>query len=366
MNVYLYAKRIAIAALIFSLIVAGFYFISKFLYFLLLVFAGILLAVMFSGITNWIKEKTHLNRGVSLFLGVVLIFGIIIGVFLLLAPSVSNQFSQLGNTLPQSLNEFKNWLNQYSWGDELAKKIPADFSVSQIFSGQGEGSGFLTGQKSLISKVTGVVSSFFSVLVDLLIVLVTALFFAASPKLYVNGFVSLFAIRNHDRLKDVLQKMYVVLKKWLLAMLISMTIVGITTAIAYLIIGLPVPYALAVLAFFFEFIPNFGPWLAGIPAVLIGFTNGAQTAFIVAIVFLIIQLIESFWLIPMILKKAIKLPPALLLFFQVLLGIAQGVLGLLLAAPLLAVLMVAVQELWIEDVIKDKPLDAAESDVQDR
>ena len=124
-------------------------------------------------------------------------------------------------------------------------------------------------------------------------------------------------------------------------------------------------YALALLAFFFEFVPNFGPWIAGIPAIMVGFTEGTQTAMIVAVVFLLIQLVESFWLIPMILKKAIKLPPAILLFFQVLLGIVQGTLGLLLAAPILAVLMVAVQEFWIKDVIKARPINAGAAEIDD-
>ncbi|PRY12777.1 putative PurR-regulated permease PerM [Pontibacter ummariensis] len=385
MNVYLFAKRVAIAAFVLLLIAAGFYLTGKHLYFLLLVFAGILLAVLFCGMTNWVVEKTGMNRGLSLFLSVIVFFGVIIGAFWLIAPTVADQFRQLGNTIPQSLNKVQDWLNQYGWGSQLLQKVPNDLSVSNLMStaqeatgqgasgqgasgqaasGQGtSGDSFsiFSGQSSIFSKVTGFVSSVFSILIDLLIVIVTALFFAASPKLYTEGFASLFPVRNQDRVMEVLNKLYTILKAWLVAMLISMTIVGVTMAIAYKIIGLPMAYALAVLAFFFEFIPNIGPWLAGIPAVLVGLTQGTQTALIVAVVFFGIQLIESFWLIPIIMKRAVELPPALLLFFQVLLGIVQGTLGLLLAAPLLAVIMVLVRELWIKDVIQAKPLDAGEA-----
>lgn len=68
-------------------------------------------------------------------------------------------------------------------------------------------------------------------------------------------------------------------------------------------------------------------------------------------------------MLPIILKKTIDLPPALLLFFQVLLGILAGALGLLLAAPLLAVIMVVVRELWVKDVIRAEPVDAAEEHI---
>ncbi|MDX5437931.1 MAG: AI-2E family transporter, partial [Pontibacter sp.] len=230
----------------------------------------------------------------------------------------------------------------------------------------GEGSSFLTGQGTLFSKVTGLVSSTFSFLIDFFIVLVTALFFAASPKLYTEGFASLFPLRNQDRVLDVLDELYTTLKKWLVAVLISMSIVGISTAIAFKIIDIPMAYALAVLAFFFEFVPNIGPWLAGIPAVLIGLTQSTQTAIIVGAVYFGIQLLESYLIMTLIFKRAIELPPALLLFFQVLIGILSGALGLLLTAPLLAVLMVLVRELWIKDVIKAKPHNAGEARINRR
>ncbi|ARS35833.1 AI-2E family transporter [Pontibacter actiniarum] len=361
MNIYRFAKRTTVAGLILLLLAAGLYFAGKHLYFFLLIFAAVLLAVLFCSITNWITAKIHINRGISLFLAVVLVFGFIIGSFWLVAPTVADQFKQLGSTIPQAANKVQDWLSQYGWGNQLLQKVPDDLSVSSLMSG--EESSLLSGQGSLFSKVTGFVSSTFSFFVDLLLVIVTALFFAASPKLYTEGFASLFPVRNQNRVLEVLDKCYSTLKAWMVAMLISMTIVGVSTAIAYKIIGIPMAYALAVLAFFSEFIPNIGPWLAAAPAVLVGLTLGTQTAIIVAAVYLAIQLVESYWIIPIVMKRAVELPPALLLFFQVLLGIVQGALGLLLAAPLLAVLMVVIRELWIKDVIKAKPLDAGQAHV---
>lgn len=358
MNIYRFAKRTAVAGLVLLLLVTGFYLLGWHMYFFLLVFAGILFAVLFSAIANWFVDKVHLNYGLSLFLAVLLFFGVIIGAFWLIAPTVSDQFSQMKSAIPQAAQQVQDWLSQYGWGSALLKKVPDDLSASQLMSGNGMS--FMSGDGTLLSKVTGFVSSTFSVLIDLLVVLATALFFAATPKLYTHGIASLFPVRNQDRVLEVLDTLYDMLKKWLLAMLISMTMVGVSTAIAFKIIGIPMAYALAVMAFFFEFIPNIGPWLAGIPAVLIGLTVSTQTALIVAGVYFGIQLLESFVITPLILKKAIELPPALLLFFQVLIGILAGALGLLLAAPLLAVIMVLTRELWIKDVIKAKPLNAGE------
>ena len=342
MDIYRFAKRVAVAGLVLLLLVGGLYLIIKHFYFFLLVFAGVLMAVMFSGLTNWLTRKTHMNRGLSLFLVTVFVFGIIIGSFWLIAPSVSQQFAQMQKTVPQSLTQVEEWLSQYSWGEKVLQKVPGDLSK------------IVPKQKSILSNVTGALSSTVSFLADLLIVIVTALFLAASPKLYKNGFAELFPVKHRNRVQDVLDKCYHTLKMWLLGMLLSMVIVGVSAAIAYKLLGLNMAFALALLAFFFEFVPNIGPWVAGIPAVLIGLTQSPQLALYVALVYSGIQFIESFLIIPVVMKRTVDLPPALLLFFQVLLGIVQGALGLLLAAPLLAVIMVVVKEAYVKDVLERK------------
>jgi len=79
---------------------------------------------MFCGITNLIVRHMHLKRGWSLLLAVILVFGIVTGAFMLVAPSVSDQFSQMLNPVPQGLKKVQDWLNQYSWGDKLVQQVP--------------------------------------------------------------------------------------------------------------------------------------------------------------------------------------------------------------------------------------------------
>lgn len=354
LNVYTYSKRIAIAAFVVLLIASGFYLLGKHAYFFLLVSAAILLSVLFCGITDWISSKLHLKRGLSLLLAVLIFFGLIVAAFWLVAPTVSKQVQEMKQTIPEAVAQVENWLVQFGWGERLMQQVPDDMSQ------------MIPEQEALLSKVSGIFSTTLSFVADFAIVIITALFLAASPSMYTIGFTKLFPVRNRSRVMQVLGKCYTTLKAWLLGMLAAMAIVGVSSAIGYSLIGLPLAFALALIAFFLAFIPNVGPWVAGVPAVLVGLTVSPQMALYAVLVYGGVQVVESYFVTPLIFQKTVDLPPALLLFFQVLLGILQGALGLLLAAPILAVLMVLVNELYVKDVLEAEPLNASEERAGER
>ena len=343
-----YAKRVALAALIVLLIATAFYMLGKHGYFFLLVFAGVLLAVLFSGIAEWFEKKLHLKHGLALFLAVILFFGLLFGSIVLVAPTVSKQVQEMQQTLPQAMEKIQGWLSNIGIGQKLIDNVPTSFGEA------------VSGNESIFTKVSSIFSTTLSALADILIVIITAIFLAASPKLYTVGFSKLFPVGRRTRVMQVLDKCYQTLKLWLLAMLLAMTIIGVSTAIGYSILGLPLAFALALIAFLFAFIPNIGPWLAAIPAAMVGLTVSPQMALYAMLVYGGIQMVETYAITPIIFQKTVDLPPALLLFFQVLLGILHGAIGLLLAAPILAVIMVLVNEVYVKDVLEKGHMEHAD------
>jgi predicted PurR-regulated permease PerM len=145
-----------------------------------------------------------------------------------------------------------------------------------------------------------------------------------------------------------MRRVAMVLRKWLVTQLIAMVVIGAVTTTVLLILKVKAAFALGVLAGLFEFIPTVGPLLSAIPSVAMGFLDSPEKAATVAVAYWGIQFLENHILIPLLMKGGMDLPPALTVITQALLALVFGFLGLMVAVPLLATVMVMVQVLYVE------------------
>lgn len=132
-----------------------------------------------------------------------------------------------------------------------------------------------------------------------------------------------------------------------------MALLGATVGLGLLTLGVELWLGLAVLTALLTLVPFIGPLVATVPIVAVGFSEGVQTGLIVLAGYLVIQAIEGNFVTPMIQKKAVNLAPALLIAVQVFLSLVFGIVGLILAAPLTIVGMVAVEKLWMEHTLQE-------------
>ena len=340
-----FPRRAATAAFVSLLILAGFLLIGYAANFFFLVFGGIAFAVVISAMSHFVADKTPLSYGLSVGLVLVLLVALIAGTVWLLAPTVSAQADELGKSLPQSINRLKSNLSQTEWGQKLLDGIPQ--SPGKFLSSGGAG-------KGVLSQVTGIFSGTLGGLVNVLIVIITGIYLAFNPSNYRNGFVSLFNPSYRPRLLDVMDQCYNTLKNWFISRTITMTIVGVVTGAGLAILGIPFAIVLGIIAGILNFIPNLGPYIALAPALLVALPQGTEYALYVFALYMGVQSLEGYVLTPLLDKKFVSVPPALLLFGQVLLGILVGLAGVLFASPLVAVLLVIVQELYVKDRLEKK------------
>jgi predicted PurR-regulated permease PerM len=320
---------------------------------LLVGFAGVLLAVLLRSIANGISRLTGLSPGWSLGLTVFLLVGLFVGVGFLLAPSVVEQSAQLVERMPAALERIKQYLASKPWGEHLLKL------ANQSDAGGGGQQGGATTQA--VKKATGMLGSALKVILDLFIVLFLGIFLAAQPRLYIDGLASLFPPSKRKRICEVFNQVGHTLRWWLIAQGIDMVIIGAATAIGLWSLGIPLALVLGILAALFNFIPNFGPLFSFVPAVMLALVESPEKALYVTILYVVLQCVEGYVLLPLLQRGAVDTPPALLIGAQVLLTLLVGGLGLALAAPLAACAMIVVKMLYVHDVLGD-PVELATRD----
>lgn len=298
----------------------------------LLVLAGTLIAIFFRGLSNLIQRKTKWKEGICAAISIVGTLLIVAGLFWLIGAKVQEQITELMETLPKTIDNAKANLNESSIGEKIVDKLSSKNSMdkAQVFAGQ-------------------FFQSTFGVFGDIYVILFIGIFFTISPKTYTEGMVQLIPPNGQEKADQVLDKLGEQLLNWLKGKLFSMFVVFVLTAIGLAIIGIPLWLVLALLAGLISFIPNFGPLIALIPALLVALMQSPQTATLVAGLYILIQFIESNFITTLVQKKLLNMPPALIIIAQLLMGALTGAWGLVLATPLTVIVIVLVQELYLKN-----------------
>jgi predicted PurR-regulated permease PerM len=306
---------------------------------LLLGFIGILLAVLYRGMAGVVSRFTRIPIRWALLIVAVVLLGLVVLFFWFVGPPINEQFSQLSKTLPTSIHRIQETINRYSVGQYILRYL----QPPQPGSG---GSGI-----SLFFGVTGIASTLYGILTDLLLVLVSAIYFAVNPQIYKRGILLLIPKTKSQRIGEVLDESACTLGYWLLGQVILMVFVGVMVTLGMWISGIPLALVLGVISGVLEFVPIFGPLVGAVPGILIAMTGGWVQALYAALVYLVVQETEANVLVPLIQKVTVEVPPALVVLAVVAFGSLFGFLGIFVATPLTALVIIWVKRLYIEDAL---------------
>jgi predicted PurR-regulated permease PerM len=305
---------------------------------LLMAFAGLLLALFLRGGADWISHWTRLPPGLALLVFILLIAAgfVLVGVYA--APVVSEQVRDLMQQVPRAISALRARLEQAGWAQQLLEQVKPE----RLLSAGG----------ALAGPATTAFAAAFGALGNLAIIGVLGLFLAIDPPSYARGVRLLFPPAQRPRVEAVMAEVATALRGWLIAQFSSMAVIGALTMVGLWLLGVPLVLALGLLAALLTFIPNLGPILAAIPAVLLALANDPISAVWVVLLYIGVQLIEGNVTTPLIQQHTIALPPALAIGMQVLLGTLFGLLGLALAVPLTAAGVTMVRMLYVEGYLE--------------
>src|SRR5699024_5159195 len=148
---------------------------------------------------------------------------------------------------------------------------------------------------------------------DIYIIILVGIYFTASPDIYKKGILFMVPPRGRKKANILLDQLASGLTKWLFGKFFSMALVFVLTAIALGIVGIPMWLALSFIAGLLVFIPNFGPIIAAIPALLVALSQSVNMAIAVGIIDIVIQVSEGSFITPKVQERLIAIPPALII-----------------------------------------------------
>ena len=316
--------------------------------------------------------KLRIPRGLGAPLVVFAFLGALYGVGAAIAPTVRTQVIELRTRVPEAVDRIEAWVNArpgvagvFLGGHEVtasptgaraaanARQLPGGVPMVAVAIAP-------TLRERITEQLSGTarylfpfLSSTVTVAAGLFLILVLAIYVGADPALYHVGLMHLFPHGSRERAGLVLTRVATVLRKWLVTQLVAMVVMGLVSTLVLLALGVKAAVALGVIAGLLEFVPTVGPILAAVPAIAMGFLDSPEKALTVGLAYLVIQQLEGHVLIPMLMKERMDLPPALTIVAQAVMALLFVFLGLMVAVPLLAVVIVPIKLLYVQGVVGD-------------
>ncbi|HYW32484.1 MAG TPA: AI-2E family transporter [Gemmatimonas sp.] len=353
-------------------------------------------------------EKYKVRRGVASALIVFGTLSLIGGGLALSAPTLIESGKELQTQFPAALTKLQNWVDSKGsgvWGSLIkqASKPAATPSVTTMPTADGSTAVIVstpvpvaepqspqppapalnargrTGAQSAaprtateprpseqlkdritqqFSKLAGylfsAVGSVAAVAAAFVLLMFLAIYIGAEPEVYRGWLLATIPATSRPHMRLVLGEVSKVLRKWLVTQLIAMIIIGVMSTVVLLLLGVQAPYALGFIAGLLEFIPTVGPIMSAVPAIIMGFTESPSLALKVGLAYWAIQFVENNLLIPYLMRGEMDLPPAITLVAQALMTLLFGFVGLLVAVPLTATVLVPLRMLAERENAREK------------
>ena len=316
---------------------------------LLLVFIAVLCAVYLSGVTDMLERRFRLARWLGLAIAVVATLAAVVGIGAVIVPPVLEQTQSLISGLPQTLTNIQNviagWAREYAVLRDTELANPASGLVASLIN---DATNFLRG--SILPYVTAGGKLF----IEGASVVVMSLYLAVQPRLYRDGILSLLPPRHRPVGARVLDDAGATLRAWVVGQLLAMLVLALLTAIGLWVLGVPYWLAFGIFTGLVAVVPFFGTLVSTLlPALFVVSTGNWVKVLAVILLGVAVHVVEANVVVPRIMERRLALPPVLTIASVLTMGILIGVVGLVVAVPVLAVTMVVLRHVVQGEVYGD-------------
>lgn len=312
---------------------------------MMLLFLGILIAVYLTALAGALRRRLHVPPGLAFPAALLVSLAGLVLLFAILVPPVMTQTQELVKRLPQYLE-----LWQRTFQSTIAR-IPALADVMP----PDQNSIVLALYDQLTSTVQNVGPKLFAgvhALINVFSVGVMAIYLSLAPGTYTEIAESLFPPRRRPFVHHLLSELGDTLRAFVVGQLFTMLVLGLLTAIGLYVLGVPYALTFGVLSGVAAIVPFFGTLVSTtLPALFVLNTpHGGTRSLLVLGLGVVIHLIEANVVAPLVMSEKVHVPPVLSILGVLVIGELLGVLGLLIAVPTLAIIMVLVRRILVHGV----------------
>lgn len=317
---------------------------------LLLFFIAALLSLYLGAVTDFFERRARLPRRWGLLLALLLTALGLTGIVWLIVPPVLEQTQGLVSALPGLL---------VGWRDnllELALRYPV---LGQLFPAPEQSAAYLN---EVLGRVggyfTGLIPYLFggiNFLIHLVSVLVMAVYLTLRPGLYRDGIIILVPPVHRDLARDILADLATTLRAWIVGQILAMIVLGTLTWVGLLLLNVPYALAFGVFTGIVVVVPFFGTLVSTLlPALFVLGSGGLVQALLVVLLGVVVHLFEANFVHPVIMERQINLPPVLSILSVLVMAELLGAIGLLVAVPVLATVIVIIRRVYIHRLLEGR------------
>ena len=302
-----------------------------------------------------IKVKNHqVSRTFAVAIVFLLLIAIIVSALSFLIPNILNQVEQLIQNMPEYIKSFQRFLtkvlqqkNLPPWIVDLTKDVDINAYTKEIEESlSGFAKNFMMSITSSIGSIIGMVTS---VTVTIVTVPFMLFYMLKDGHKLVPTVTGIFSEKQANRIGELLEKMSETISKYISGQAIECLFVGTCTAIGYGIVGVPFALLIGIFAGITNMIPYIGPYIGLLPALILALSNSVRQTILVIIVCVVVQQIDGNLIYPNVIGKSLDIHPLTIIIILLVAGNLAGLLGMLLAVPVYAVIKVIV--IYIYDII---------------
>ena len=318
--------------------------------FLLLIICSLVISNIVCNLCNQIQKGLKIPRSISLFLVLTVISVIVFTIFILVLPPFIKEFNEILVDIPNGLSKINilintnlNKFNSLFYGEQSENVIDIFSLINNVVTIPDVSTIAKAIQESF-KNLINIAGNLGSGLLKLIFVLAVSLMISIEPKQYKENILLLIPKNYRNKFRNILEKCNIALANWTFSMVISSLSVGLLSLIVLSILDVKYVVSNALIAMVLNIIPNIGPVISGIFPISIALLDNFWKPLAVLGAYVIIQNIESYIIMPSIMKKKANLLPGLTLISQFGFTFIFGPLGLILSLPLAVVIQVLIKE----------------------